>query len=52
MRGAQNDIRRATRRQIFAEDKTSNVLAAPRGDVSIAELCAKRRLPAYMNLGG
>ena len=50
MREAHNDIRRATRRQIFAQDKIRNLLEGLRGDDEIAQYPAKRRLPAYINL--
>ncbi len=41
MRGAHNDIRRATRRYFSAEDRIRIVLEGFRGDDSIAELCRK-----------
>ena len=38
---AVRDIRRATRRQYSAEEKIRIVIAGPRGEDSIAELCRK-----------
>ena len=35
------DIRRAARRQYSAEEKVCIVIAGPRGEESIAELCRK-----------
>ena len=52
MRGAQNDINRATGRYFFAEDKIRKVLECLRREEGIAQYPARRRLPAYMNLGG
>ena len=52
MHEAHNNIRRATRRQFFAEDKIRSVFEGLRGDEEIAQYQAKRRLPAYINLAG
>ena len=45
------DIRRATRRQYSAEEKTRIVLEGLRGETSIAELCRKEGIAQSMYYG-
>ena len=46
--GALKDIRRATRRQFSAEEKTRVVLEGLRGEDSIAELCRREGIATSM----
>src|SRR3954451_5424579 len=45
------DIRRATRRQFSAEEKSRIVLEGLRGEASIAELCRCEGIPSSMYYG-